>query len=80
MNRTDYATTQLSTLYERLGAVAHELEYCNVLLPEHSEQLDLDAAATYAMMRRIEQWATNVKNAYNSNINDPFHIKEKNKQ
>ncbi|CGC83851.1 hypothetical protein K9T19_003460 [Salmonella enterica subsp. enterica serovar Typhi] len=80
MNRTDDSITQLSSLYERLGAVAHELEYCIILLPEHSEQLDLDAAATYAMMLRIEQWAANVKNAYNTNTYDPFHINEKDKQ
>ncbi|TGW18634.1 hypothetical protein E5P20_22815 [Escherichia coli] len=55
MNRTDDSITQLSSLYERLGAVAHELEYCKILLPEHSEQLDLDAAATYAMMLRTER-------------------------
>lgn len=40
----------------------------------------LDAAATYAMMLRIEQWAANVKNAYNTNTYDPFHINEKDKQ
>lgn len=51
--------TQLSTLFERLGAVAHELEYCKVLFPEYSEQLDRDTAETYAIMRRIEQWASN---------------------
>ncbi|TRQ42948.1 hypothetical protein, partial [Salmonella enterica] len=55
-------------------------EMCIRDSPEHSEQLDLDAAATYAMMLRIEQWAANVKNAYNTNTYDPFHINEKDKQ
>ncbi len=51
----------LSILFERLGAVHSEFEYCQTIFassPDRVEQLKQDAAAVINMQDRIELWVT----------------------
>ena len=58
MNKTNEELTHLSTLFERLAAVVHDIEHCEIMLPEHIAQLEQDKAGIYNMMDRVELWAT----------------------
>lgn len=49
----------LSRLYERLGAMAEELDYCKkILSPDQTSGIDDDIAMIYKISDRVVLWAT----------------------